>query len=97
MFLFQVRIPFRFFIFLIFSATLAHAQDNPIPGIEEDDLAEIKLDEPTIEKLKEVTTEAILKIKVETKAQRLADTHGAIGWKTVKGTFLRKKSIKRHK
>ena len=78
---------FRFLILYLFSATLAHAIENPIPGIEEDDLAEIKLDEPTIEKLREVTTDAILKVKVETKAQRLADAHGAIGWKTVKGTF----------
>ena len=88
-FSFRYSFFFRFLIFYLFSATLAHAQDNPIPGIEDDDLAEIKLDEPTIEKLKEVTTDAILKIKVETKAQRLADAHGAIGWKTVKGTFFK--------
>ena len=81
---------FRFSkIFYLFSATLAHAIENPIPGIEDDDLAEIKLDEPTIEKLKQVTTDAIMKVKVETKAQRLADAHGAIGWKTVKGTFFK--------
>ena len=62
---------------------MAHAQDNPIPGIEEDDLAEIKLDEVTVGKLREVTLDAIMKVKVETKAQRLADAHGAYGWKTV--------------
>ena len=70
---------------------MAHAQDNPIGGIDEGDPLEIRIDEQTIGKLREVTTWALNSIKVEMKAQRLADAHGAYGWRTVKGIFCRKK------
>ena len=69
----------------VFSATLRYAQDNPIPGIEEGDLPEIRLDEVTIEKLGEAAQGALDIIKKEMKAQRLADSFGPHGWRTVKG------------
>ena len=58
---------------------------NPIPGIEEGDLPEIRLDEQTIEKLREAAQWALDIIKKEMKAQRLADSYGPNGWRTVKG------------
>ena len=57
-------------------------------GVEEGDPLEIKIDEPTVAKLKEIAVWALDSIKTEMKAQRLADAHGAIGWKTVKGILL---------
>ena len=69
----------------MFSATLVYAQDNPIPGIEEGDLPEIRLDEQTIEKLRETAQWALDIVKKEMKAQRLADSYGPNGWRTVKG------------
>ena len=75
----------RFFMKFLFSATLRYAQDNPIPGIEEGDLPEIRLDEPTIEKLSVTAQAALDTIKKEMKAQRLADSFGPLGWRTVKG------------
>ena len=75
----------RFFMNFVFSATLRYAQDNPIPGIEEGDLPEIRLDEVTIEKLGEAAQGALDIIKKEMKAQRLADSFGPHGWRTVKG------------
>ena len=69
------------------SATLVYAQDNPVPGIEEGDLPEIRLDEQTIEKLRESALWALDVIKKEMKAQRLADSYGPNGWRTVKGIF----------
>ena len=56
--------------------------------MEEGDPLEIKIDEQTIAKLKEIAVWALDAIKTEMKAQRLADAHGAIGWKTVKGIFV---------
>ena len=73
----------------VFSATLGYAQDNPIPGIEEGDLPEIKLDEQMIEKLREAAQWALDIIKKEMKAQRLADSYGPNGWRTVKGILER--------
>ena len=76
---------FKVFYKFLFSATLRYAQDNPIPGIEEGDLPEIRLDEVTIEKLGEAAQGALDIIKKEMKAQRLADSFGPHGWRTVKG------------
>ena len=74
----------------MFSVTLVYAQDNPIPGIEEGDLPEIRLDEQTIEKLRESAQWALDIIKKEMKAQRLADSYGPNGWRTVKGILIKK-------
>ena len=48
----------------------------------------MKIDEQTIAKLKEIALWALNTIRAEMKAQRLADSYGPTGWKTVKGTFL---------
>ena len=84
-----MKVYFLKFYNFLFSATLVFAQDNPIPGIEEGDLPEIRLDEPTIEKLRESAMWALDVIKKEMKAQRLADSYGPNGWRTVKGIFCR--------
>ena len=60
-----------------------HAQENPVG-----DPAVIMIDEPAVVRLREATAEALNKLKVEMKAQRLADSNGAIGWKTVKGNLV---------
>ena len=50
-------------------------------------MPEIRLDEQTIEKLRESALWALDVIKKEMKAQRLADSYGPNGWRTVKGIF----------
>ena len=47
-------------------------------------MPEIRLDEQTIEKLRESALDVI---KKEMNAQRLADSYGPNGWRTVKGIF----------
>ena len=51
-------------------------------------MPEIRLDEVTIGKLRESALWALDTIKKEMKAQRLADSYGPNGWRTVKGILL---------
>ena len=48
-------------------------------------MPEIRIDEQTIGKLRELTMWALNTLKAEMKAQRLADSYGVHGWRTVKG------------
>ena len=60
-------------------AALTNAQENPTG-----DPATVKVDEDGVARLLESTNEALGKLKIEMKAQKIADQHGAIGWRAVK-------------
>ena len=56
---------------------LTHAQDNPVGNP-----AAVRIDAAGVARLLDSTNEALEKLKIEMKSQKIADTLGAIGWKT---------------
>ena len=67
------------YIKILCRVALTHAQDNPVGNP-----AAVRIDAARVQRLLDSTKEAMEKLKIEMKAQKIADTHGAIGWKTVK-------------
>ena len=63
---------------------MAYAQDNAGQDAQGQPLAPA-IDENGIAQMRECAAQARTKIMAEVKAQRLADTYGAHGWRAVKG------------